>query len=110
MLGIDDGAHAALFLGLGHDMERQGGLARRFRSVDLDHAAARNTADAERDVEPERAGRNRVDFIDCARIAQAHDGTLAKLFLDLAQRGSESFLAVFIHERFLGEVLLYYFI
>ena len=70
VFGVDIGGDAALFLGFGHDMQRQRGLARRFRPVNLDHAAARQAADAERDVEarasrskpcrsrpPDRAGR-----------------------------------------------------
>ncbi len=60
MFGVDIGGDAALLLGLGHDMQRQRGLARGFRAVDLDDAAARQAADAQRDVEAQRAGRNRV--------------------------------------------------
>ena len=60
MFGVDIGGDAALLLDLGHDMQRQRGLAGGFRAVDLDHAAARQAADAERDVEAERAGGNRV--------------------------------------------------
>ena len=59
VFGVDEGADAALLLRLGDDMQRQRGLAGGFRAVDLDDAAARQAADAQRDVEPQRAGRNR---------------------------------------------------
>ena len=59
VLGVDEGRGAALLLALGDDLQRQRGLARGLRTVDLDDAAARQAADAERDVEPERAGRHR---------------------------------------------------
>ena len=55
MLGVDEGADTALLLRLGQDLEGQSGLAGRLRPVNLDDAAARQPADAERDVEPERA-------------------------------------------------------
>ena len=59
VLGVDEGADAAALLRLGDQLERQRRLAGRLRPVDLDDAAAREAADAERDVEPERAGRER---------------------------------------------------
>ena len=63
VLGVDERRGAAELLDLGDDLQRQRGLARRFRPVDLDHAAARQAADAERDVEPERAGRDDLDVV-----------------------------------------------
>jgi hypothetical protein len=64
MFGIDEGADAALLLGFGNGLQRQRRLARAFRPVDLDDAAPRQAADAERDIEPERARRNRLDLDD----------------------------------------------
>src|SRR5262245_24897215 len=55
VLSVDEGADAALLLRLSYAMQRQRGLARRFGSENLDHAAARQPADAERNVEHERA-------------------------------------------------------
>ena len=55
MLGIDEAANAAALLRLGDDVQSERGLARGFRAVNLDDAAARQPADAERDIEPERA-------------------------------------------------------
>ncbi len=43
-------------------------LARALRAVDFDDAALGQAADAERDVEAERAGRNRLD-VDLASLA-----------------------------------------
>jgi hypothetical protein len=42
-------------------VQRERGLARAFRPVDLDDAALGQAADAERDVEAERAGGDRLD-------------------------------------------------
>ena len=97
MLGVDERGGAADALRLGDDLQRQRGLARGLRTVDLDDAAARQAADAERDVQPERAGRHRFDVVVRAGIAQAHDRALAELLFDLAERGDERLLAVFFH-------------
>ena len=77
--------------------QRERRLARGLRAENLDHAAARNAADAERDVEAQRSRRDRVHFVSGARIAQAHDGAFAKLLFDLAQRGRQSLLAILFH-------------
>ena len=97
MLGIDEGADAALLLGLGDGVQGQRRLARRFRPVDLDDAAARQAADAERDVEPERAGRDGLDLHRLLALAEPHDRALAEGALDLRERRVESFRLVFIH-------------
>ena len=68
VLGVDEGAGAAELLHLGDDLQRERGLARRFRAVDLDHAAARQAADAERDVQAERAGGDDLDVLDRPRL------------------------------------------
>ena len=61
VLGVDVGAHAAVALGLGDDMGGEGRLPRRLRTEDLDDAAARQTADAEREVEREGARGDGLD-------------------------------------------------
>ena len=76
--------------------KRQRGFARGFRTVDFDDAAARQAADAERDVETERAGGDRLDVVG-ARVAQTHDRALAELLFDLAERGGERLLTIFFH-------------
>ena len=61
VLGVDERRDAARLLGLGDGVEGERGLAARLRAVDLDDAAARVAADAERDVEPDAAGRDDLD-------------------------------------------------
>ena len=86
VLGVDERAHAAELLGLGEDVVDERRLARGLRAEDLDDAPARHAADAEREVERQRAGRDRVDADLRARVAHAHDGALAELALDLRER------------------------
>jgi hypothetical protein len=87
VLGVHKGAGAAELLHLGNDLQRQRGLARRFRAVDFDHAAARQAAHAQGDVQAQRAGGDDLDVLDDLALAQAHDGALAELLFDLGQRG-----------------------
>jgi hypothetical protein len=79
VLGVDEGADAALLLRFGEAVQRQRGLARGFRPVDLDHPAARQAADAERDVEPERAGRTVSTSIDLSFLPSRMIEPLPKL-------------------------------
>ncbi len=53
-------------------------------AVDLDDAAARDTAHAERDVEGQRAGRNDVDVLSLD-VAETHDRSLSVGSLDLSE-------------------------
>src|SRR4029078_5759792 len=78
-----------------HDMQRERGLARRFRPVNLDDAAARQPADAECDVQAERAGGDRLDLDRLLVLAEAHDRALAAIALDLRDRRFKRLL--FIH-------------
>src|SRR4051794_21892774 len=94
VLGVDKGAGAAAFLRLGDDVQRQRRLARAFRAVYLDDAASRQAADAERDIEPERAGRDHVDVRRGLARAELHDRALAESALDLAERRVQSPLSV----------------
>ena len=100
VLGIDERRRAAAALHFGDHLQRQRGLARGFRAVDLDHAAARQAADAERDIQSERAGGHRFDVIGRRGIAQPHDRALAELLLDLAECGGERLLAILVHAWF----------
>jgi len=68
-------------------MEGERGLARGLRPVNLHHPPARQAADAERDIEPEGAGRNRLDLDRLAALAEPHDRALAERAFDLGQRG-----------------------
>src|SRR5205814_2027190 len=84
VLRVDEGADAAALLALGDELERERGLTRRLRSVDLDHPPARDPADAERDIEAERARRQAGDVLRQRLLAELHDRALAELLLDLA--------------------------
>ena len=88
VLGVDVGAHAAVALGLGDHVHGERGLARRLGAEDLDDPATGQTADAEREVERQRAGGDGCDA-DVAVLAETHDGALAVLLLDLAERHLE---------------------
>ena len=92
MLGVDVGAHAAVALGLGDHVHGEGGLPGRLRAVDLDDPTAGQAADAEGDVERQRAGGDGGDA-DVAVLAQPHDGALAVLLLDLAERHLEGLVS-----------------
>ena len=61
VLDVDEGDDAAARLGLGEDVLADRRLARRLRAEDLGDPAARDAADAEREVERDRAGRDRVE-------------------------------------------------
>ena len=87
VFGIDKGAGAAELLHFGDDLQRQRGFARRLRAVDLDHTAAWQTANAQRNVQPQRAGRHDLDVLDDLAGAQLHDGAFAELLFNLQQRG-----------------------
>src|SRR5208282_640794 len=82
-------------------MQSERGLARGFRPVDLDHAAARQAADAERDVEAERAGGHGVHVHRRHVLAEPHDRALAEAALDLRERGIKGLR--FVHGRSFDE-------
>ena len=63
VFGVDERAGAAAFLRLGNGVQRQRGLARAFRPVDFHHPAARQAADAQRQVQAQRAGGDDLDLL-----------------------------------------------
>ena len=89
VLDVDEGGRAAVLLRLGDDVQRQRRLTARFRSVDFDDAAAREPADAEREVEGDRSGRDDVERHPVRELAHLHDGALAELPLDLGEGVAE---------------------
>src|SRR5688500_11463579 len=93
MLRVDEGADAAAALGLGDHVVDEGRLARTLRAEDLDHAAARQPADAERQVEHERPRRDRSD-LHLGLVAHLHDRALSECTLDLPEGDVQSFFAV----------------
>jgi hypothetical protein len=93
VLGVDEGADAAHLLGGGEDVVEQRRLARGLGAEDLDDPAARDPADAERQVERQRARRDRRDLDRRGFRAHLHDRALAELALDLADRVAQRGLA-----------------
>ena len=89
VLGVDEGADAALLLGFRHGVQASVVLPERFRPVNLDHPPARQPADAERDVEAERARWDGLDIHRLVVLAEPHDRALAEIALDLGERGIE---------------------
>jgi hypothetical protein len=65
-------------------VQRDSGLTAGLRPVDLDDPAAGQAADAERDVQRDRAGGDDRHLHDRA-LAQPHDRTLAELLVDLCE-------------------------
>ena len=84
MFHVDEGAHPAKLLRLGDNVLANGGLSGRFRAVDFGDPPAGDPANAQRDVQRERSGRDRLH---CQMIGfpKAHDRPFAETFADLAQ-------------------------
>src|SRR3546814_13522463 len=76
----------AVLLRLGDDVQRQSGLTRTLRAVDLDDPPRRQTTDPEGDIQTQGAGRDGLDLLDGALVAEAHQGALAEALLDLGDR------------------------
>ena len=93
VLGVDERRDAAGRLGVGHRVQGDRRLAGGLRAVDLDDPAARQAADAEGDVEGDRAGRDDLHG-HLGAVAQAHDGALAELLVDLGEGHVEGLVAV----------------
>ena len=93
VLGVDERGDAALLLHVGDRVERECRLSGRLRAVDLDDAAARESADAERDVEGDRSGGDHLDR-SALVAAQSHDRALSELPVDLGEGRFEGLLAV----------------
>ena len=85
VLRVDERARPAGLLRLGEDVVAERRLTGRLRPEDLDDAPARDAADPEREVERERAGRDRRNR-DVGLVAHAHDRALAERLLDLSER------------------------
>ena len=82
VLRVDECTGAAVALALGNDLQSQCGFTGRFRPVDLNDAAARQAADAQRDIQAQRASRDGGNGF-FALVAKAHHGAFTKLALYL---------------------------
>ena len=58
MLGVNEGSLAAQLLGLRQDVQGQSRFSRGFRAVDLDDAAAGDSADTQGNVQAQGTGRD----------------------------------------------------
>src|SRR3970040_2059906 len=81
----------------GDCVEPGGALPGRFRPEDLGDAAAGDAADAEGEVERDRARGDDRHLVERTAGAQAHDGALAELPLDLRDRQLKRLTAVALH-------------
>ena len=86
VLDVDEGGDAAALLRLRDDVLADGGLARRLRAEDLGDPAARDAADAEREVERDRARGDGVDRLPLGG-PELHDRAATELLLDREDRG-----------------------
>ena len=102
VLGVDIGGDSAGLLHLRDNLKAERRLAGGFGPVDLDHAPARQAADAERDIQAERAGRHHLQIVLDLGLAHFHDRALAELLFDLRQRGGQRFALVVVHCVFGG--------
>src|SRR5690554_1992869 len=93
MLGVDKGARTAQLLHFGNDLKRERGFARRFRAVDFNDSPPWQAADAQRNIEPQRAGGHHLYVVLDLVVAITHDRTLAELLFNLGQGGGERFSA-----------------
>ena len=82
MFDIDEGRESPALLGLGNRGEGERGFTRGFRSEDLDNPSPREAADSESAVNQEVSGWDSFD-IHTGVVAQAHDGGIAEVFLNL---------------------------
>ena len=93
VLGVDKRSRAAQLLRLCNAVQRNRGLTGGFRSVDLNDSAARQTADAECEIQTDRAGRDVFD-IHAGVFAQTHNRAFAELLFDLTERSGKCFLLI----------------
>ena len=91
VLGVDEGRQPAVLLGLRDEVIEQRRLTGALRAEDLDDASARESADAEGDVQRQGPARNDAGIDFEVRVAHPHDRALAELALDLGEGGIEGF-------------------
>ena len=82
VLGVHKGHLAAQLLGLGQNVQGQGGLTGGLRPVDLDDAPPGHAADAQGQVQGQGAGGDGL-HVGLGVFAVSHDGALAVHLLDL---------------------------
>lgn len=98
VLSIDECTGQTLTLSFGNYGKGQCGFTRRLRAVDLNDTTTWQTTHAQSDVQAKRTGRNNID-VHCTVGAEPHNGTLAKLFLDLRKSHFQRFVFCLIHSH-----------
>ena len=81
MLDVDEGSDSAALLGLRHDGQGEGGLARGLGAVDLDDTTLRESADPKGAVDEQVAGRDRSN-VNGSGLPETHDGAIAVVLGD----------------------------
>ena len=97
MLRVDKGGDAAQLLRFGDGVQGDRGFTRRFGTVNFDHSPARKSADPQRQVERQAAGRDHLDIGIARVLPQLHDGAFAVLLFDLHQDALERLCFSFFH-------------
>ena len=93
MFGVNERRQSAGLLGVGDDVQHERRFAGGFRPENFHNATARHAADAQRQVERERAGGNHINPGLRAGVAQPHDASLAVGFGDAGYGGVQLALA-----------------
>src|SRR5215831_823510 len=94
VLGVDKSASPAAALRFGNDMQGKCRLAGTLRPVNLDNTSARQTTNAQRDIETQRSRRNYLRIGGGLARSELHDRTLAERAFDLPERCVQSPLLV----------------
>ena len=84
-------------------MQGNGGFTGRFRSVDLNDPAPRNTADAQGIVQGQAAGGNHGDIAVDRIGSHFHHGTLTALLVQIGQRVLQCFELFFLNAAAFGD-------
>ena len=90
---VHKSGNTAIGLGVGNRVEGECGFTRGLGAINLDDAAARQSADAERDIESNRTGGNNRNGWPLVR-AESHDRPFSKLAIDLRESCLKGFFAV----------------
>ena len=93
MLRVDERSVATGLLGVGDGMEGDRGLTGGLGAIDLNDTAARQAADTECNVEGEGPCGDHLDWRTII-VAEAHDGALTELLIDLRQGDFECLIAI----------------
>ena len=96
MLGIDVGSDASLLLGIRHNMQAQRCLAAGLRSVNLGHASARNSTNADRRIKIDRTGGDGL-HTNFGVGTESHDRSLSTTLFDLRDCERQGLALVVCH-------------